>query len=66
MRIYFFDKNNRYIGNRELEENEIIPLDATTEELILQDGQEAYLVNGKWVINNIVVPSGGVENEAIN
>ena len=66
MRIYFFDKNNRYIGSRELEENEVIPQDATTESVQLTDGQEAYLINGKWVINNITVSVGGVENETVN
>ena len=55
MRIYFYDESGRYIGNRGLVENESIPHNATTENATVGDGQEAYLVDGKWVVNDIVV-----------
>jgi len=54
MRIYFFDENMRYIGNRELKVGEEIPTNATTEIANVGDGQEAYLINGKWVVNQII------------
>jgi hypothetical protein len=54
MQIYFFDENNRYIGNRKLEVEEVIPTNATTEVAEIGDGQEAYLVDGKWVVSDIV------------
>lgn len=53
MRIYFYDINMRYIGNRELLEGEAIPANATTEIAEVGDGKEAYLVKGKWVVSDI-------------
>lgn len=53
MNMYFFDENNRYIGNRALGKGEEIPINATTEIANVGDGQEAYLVNSKWVVSDI-------------
>ena len=54
MSIYFYDENFRYIGNRLLEENEEVPQNATLEIPIMNDGEESYLINGRWVINKII------------
>lgn len=53
MEIYFFDNNNRYIGHRKLEDGEKIPQNATTEIAEVGNGQEAYLIDGKWVVSEI-------------
>lgn len=53
MKVYFFDENKRYIGNRELINGEEIPYNATSEIAIVKDGQEAYLVDNKWIISDI-------------
>jgi len=55
MKIYFFDNENRYIGNRELQESEIAPTNSTTKSLTLKDGEQAHLINNKWVISQIEV-----------
>lgn len=55
MRIYFMDKNNRYIGNRELLIGESIPKYATKEPTTVSDGEEAYFVDGEWQVNKIIV-----------
>jgi hypothetical protein len=44
MKIYFYDKDNRYIGNRTLKENEDIPYNATTVPITLSDNQEAHFI----------------------
>jgi len=54
MKIHFHDENYRYIGSRELEENEETPLLATIEIATIKDGEEAYLLDGKWVVSKIV------------
>lgn len=54
MEIYFIDKNNRYIGHRTLSEDEKVPNNATTEVVIVGDGQEAYFINGEWVVSQII------------
>lgn len=53
-RIYFFDRNFRFIGSRLLLVGEEIPYNATTKEISLQDGYEAHLINGEWVVSEIV------------
>jgi hypothetical protein len=53
MRVYFYDDRNRYIGNRELEDNEIQPEKTTLNPVELHDGEEAYLVGGEWVVSKI-------------
>lgn len=54
MRIYFYDKTNRYIGSRELKEDETIPSNSTKKPVITGDGKEAYLVNEEWIVNDII------------
>lgn len=54
MDIYFYDENMRYIGHRKLEDGEKIPSNSTLEIAVVLDKQEAYLVNSKWVINDII------------
>jgi hypothetical protein len=53
MRAFFFDANNRYIGNRELNEGEEMPANATIEIANVGDRQEAYLVKGKWEVRQL-------------
>ena len=53
MKAYFYDENNRYIGNRELNDGETIPTNATTEIAQVGDGQEAYLVDSKWDVRQL-------------
>jgi len=53
--IYFYDDNGKYIGCRELLDGESVPSKATTVELVVLDGQEAYFVNGAWEVNTINV-----------
>jgi hypothetical protein len=53
MRIYFYDINYRAIGNRELNEGEVIPPNATTTPVSIGDGQEAYFTNGQWQTNEL-------------
>lgn len=53
MRVYFYNESMRYIGNRELDKNETVPINSTTEIANVGDGQEAFLVDGKWVTSNI-------------
>jgi hypothetical protein len=55
MKIYFYDKDNRYIGNRTLKENEDIPYNATTVPITLSDNQEAHFINGDWEVNEITI-----------
>lgn len=57
MRIYFYDENMRYIGSRELVDGESIPANATTKSVEVSDGQEAYLVDGEWVVCEILIDS---------
>lgn len=54
IRIYFFDSNYRFIGSRLLLVGEVVPYNATTKEITLQDGYEAHLINGEWVASEIV------------
>jgi len=54
MRIFFYDVNFRYIGSRELEDGEEFPTNATSEIATVKDGEEAYLVDSKWVVSKIV------------
>jgi len=56
MKIYFYDENNRYIGSRELREGEVVPTNATTMTITLTNRQEAHLVKGAWVVNNVEIP----------
>jgi hypothetical protein len=55
MKIYFFDNENRYIGNRELQENETIPLNSTIKAVSLKDGEQAHFFNNKWVVSQIEI-----------
>jgi hypothetical protein len=55
MMIYFYDANNRYIGCRELKQNESIPINVTIVKPNLTDGQEAYFIDGAWVVTDIVI-----------
>jgi hypothetical protein len=48
--------SNRYIGKRALNSGETMPANATSESVILTDGQQAHLVNGEWVISDIEIP----------
>ena len=50
--IYFYDENKRYIGCRIGEDS---PPNSTTTPITLIDGQEAYFLNGAWVVSNIPV-----------
>lgn len=52
--VYFYDKNNRYIGSRELCKGEECPPSATTISVTLLDGQEAHFINGHWIVSEIV------------
>jgi len=54
MKIYFYNDRNRYIGNRELEDNETQPEKTTLNPVELHDGEEAYLVGGEWVVSKIM------------
>ena len=51
--IYFFDEDKRYIGCRELKENEIMPTNCTLKEVEIVDGQMAYYLDEEWVIEEI-------------
>jgi hypothetical protein len=55
MRIYFYDKNYRAVGNRELNEGEAVPANATTVTLILPEGKQAHFINGEWAISDIEI-----------
>jgi hypothetical protein len=55
MKIYFYDDKKRYIGNRELQENEIAPLNITTKSVTLKDGEQAHFIDNKWVLSQIEV-----------
>jgi len=57
MRIYYYDKSNRYIGSRLLAQNEVCPASATTVAVILNDDQQAHFINNKWVISGIPTPT---------
>lgn len=57
MKIYFYDSKYRYVGNRELQIDELIPDFATTEVAEVKDGEEAYLINEKWVVSKIIEES---------
>jgi hypothetical protein len=60
MRIYFYDSNNRYIGTRELKENEPMPINSTIKPVTVLVGQDAHYVNDNWVITEYkpeVIPS---------
>lgn len=61
--IYFYDENNRCIGHRKLNKGEDIPSNATTVSVALQDGQEAYFINGQWVVNEIVEVENTLETQ---
>ena len=55
--IYFFDNDKKYIGCRELSQNELCPAYATTVSPKIEDGQQAHFINGSWVVSDIpVVP----------
>lgn len=54
MEIYFYNENMRYVGHRKLNKSEKIPAKATTEVVALGDGQEAYFLDGKWVVSEII------------
>lgn len=60
MEAYFFNENNRYIGHRTLQDGECIPGNATTTPAIVGDREEAHLINGEWVVSQIVeeIPTG--------
>lgn len=53
MDAYFYDKNMRYIGHRTLADGEAMPLSATAKIAEVGDGQEAYLIDGEWVVSDI-------------
>jgi hypothetical protein len=53
MEAYFFDASNRYIGHRELNDGEQIPICATIEAVNVGEGQEAYFVNDEWTVTGI-------------
>jgi hypothetical protein len=55
MKIYFYDSNMRYIGSRELKENEAVPTNSTITPVSLADGQEAHLTNNEWTVNDIEI-----------
>jgi hypothetical protein len=55
MDAYFFDSSNRYIGKRALNSGEAMPANAVVTPVTLEDGEEAYLVNGEWVISDIEI-----------
>jgi len=54
MRVYFYDIKNRYIGSRELEDNELQPENTILKPVELRDGEEAYLISGEWIVSNIL------------
>lgn len=54
MEIYFFDENKRYIGHRSLQNEEAIPVNATVTPAIVSDGQQAHLIDGAWVVSQII------------
>ena len=62
LRIYFYDTNKRYIGSRELNEDETTPLNATNQPIELEDKHEAHFINGKWIVTEIKEPED--ENDA--
>lgn len=55
MKMYFYDEDNRYVGNRALSDGEVMPIMATAEIADVGDGQEAYFVDGKWVVSQIPI-----------
>ena len=56
MEIYFFDRNKRYVGHRALRDDEVtIPPNATETSLNIGDGQEAYLIDGNWIVSDVPV-----------
>jgi hypothetical protein len=55
MKIYFKDDNDRYIGCRELLDDETIPTNAITIPVTIKDGEEAFFIDGCWVISQIPI-----------
>lgn len=53
MKIYFYDAEKRYVGSRELFQDEEVPQNCTTKAVDIKDGQQAYFTNNKWVVSNI-------------
>lgn len=57
MMIYFFDADKKYIGSRKLNEGESVPQNATIVPVTLKDGEQAHLIDDKWVVSAIPAES---------